>query len=46
MEVLVYTFRKKDSGVIVCLDANRYNICFRNLCMMGNPAWKVTQLLE
>ena len=26
MEVLVYTFRKKDSGVIVCLDANKDNI--------------------
>ena len=25
MEVLVYTFRKKDSGVIVCLDANKDN---------------------
>ena len=26
MEVLVYTFRKKDSGVIVCLDPNKDNI--------------------
>ena len=26
MEVLVYTFRTKDGGVIVCLDANKYNI--------------------
>ena len=26
MEVLVYTFRKKDSGVVVCLDANKDNI--------------------
>ena len=26
MEVLVYTFRKKDSGIIVCLDANSDNI--------------------
>ena len=26
MEVLVYTFKKKDSGVIVCLDANEDNI--------------------
>lgn len=26
MEVLVYTFRKKDSGIIVCLDPNKDNI--------------------
>lgn len=26
MEVLVYTFRTKDSGVIVCLDPNKDNI--------------------
>ena len=26
MEVLVYTFRTKDSGVIICLDANKDNI--------------------
>ena len=26
MKVLVYTFRKKDSGVIVCLDPNKDNI--------------------
>ena len=26
MEVLVYTFRTKDGGVIVCLDANKDNI--------------------
>ena len=25
MEVLVYTFRTKDGGVIVCLDANKVN---------------------
>ena len=26
MEVLVYTFRAKDSGIIVCLDPNKDNI--------------------
>ena len=26
MEVLVYTFRTKDSGIIVCLDPNKDNI--------------------
>ena len=26
MEVMVYTFRTKDGGVIVCLDANKDNI--------------------
>lgn len=26
MKVLVYTFRKKNSGVIVCLDTNKDNI--------------------
>ena len=26
MEVLVYTFRTKDGGIIVCLDANKDNI--------------------
>ena len=26
MEVLVYTFRTKDGGVIICLDANNDNI--------------------
>ena len=26
MEVLVYTFRAKDSGVFICLDANKDNI--------------------
>ena len=26
MEVLVYTFRTKDSGIIICLDPNKDNI--------------------
>ena len=29
MEVLVYTFRTKDSGVIVCLDANKDDIIIK-----------------
>ena len=29
MEVLVYTFRTKDSGVIICLDANKDDIIIK-----------------
>ena len=29
MEVLVYTFRTKDGGIIICLDANNDDIIFK-----------------